>query len=90
MMTAVNESETRGGEVPTRKPQARNLPEVPKGTPESQYPRRMNCATAAQLLGISVSHLRHVTAADKCPAAIRHRRRVTYDRDLLLAWNVRA
>lgn len=70
-----------------RSRKARDVAQVPSGTPEGEYPRRMNCATAAQLLGISVSHLRRMTR--KCPAAIRYGHRVTYDRDLLLAWNPR-
>ncbi len=62
------------------------VPEVPKGTPVADYPQRMNCATAAQLISVSYSHLRHRTAAGKCPAAIHHGKRVTYDKDMLLAW----
>lgn len=61
-------------------------PEVPKGSPASAYPQRMNCATAAQLLGMSYSYLRKKTMVGLCPAVIRHGHRVTYDRDLLLAW----
>lgn len=65
---------------------AKEQPEVPVGTSEGNYPRRMNCATAAQLVGISVSYMRRLTSKGLCPAAIRFGHRVKYDRELLLAW----
>lgn len=71
---------------PTRAIARHEVPEVPKGTPVEGYPQRMNCATAAQLICISYSHMRHETAAGKCPAAIHYGKRVTYDKDLLLSW----
>jgi len=73
-------------EKPADPRRAKEVPEVPKGTPAAEYPQRMNCATAAQLIAISVSYLRHLTAAGKCPAALKFGKRRTYDRDLLLAW----
>lgn len=82
MMSAARD-ETKKKPEPRR---AKEVPEVAKGTREADYPRRMNCATAAQLLGISPSHLRHITSTGKCPAVVRHGKRVTYDRDLLLSW----
>lgn len=77
-------------EKDTRRRPPKDKAEVPKGTPEQEYPRRMLCATAAQLLNLSVSYIRHATAAGECPAAIRHGRKVTYDRELLLAWRTKA
>jgi len=81
MMSAARD-ESKAKRDPRR---AKEVPEVPKGTREADYPRRMNNATAAQLLNISPSHLRHL-AARGCPAAIRYGKRTVYDKDLLLAW----
>lgn len=78
-------SSEKGKQAAVRR--AKEIPEVPRGTPETGYPRRMNCATAAQLIGLSVSYMRHLTADGRCPAVYRHGKRVTYDRDLLLSWN---
>lgn len=83
MMSAATKSKEQAGRDARR---AKEIPEVPKDTPEAGYPRRMNCATAAQLINVSVSYLRHQTADGKCPAVVRHGKRVTYDRDLLLSW----
>lgn len=64
-------------------------PAVPVATPKEAYPQRMDCATAAQLLGISVSTLRKATAKRILPpgAIVQHGHRVTYDKDALLRWN---
>lgn len=80
MSAARDETKTKPG-----RRKAREVPEVPKGTRETDYPRRMNNATAAQLLNISPSHLRHLVAKG-CPAALPFGKRRVFDRDLLLAW----
>lgn len=73
-----------------RKPKrARRVgPAVPVGTPKEGYPQRMDCATGAQLVGVSESTLRKATAKGLVPddAIVRRGTRVTYDKDGLLRW----
>ena len=75
MMTAVEKKQAK--------------PAVPLATPKENYPPRMDCATAAQLINVSPSYLRKCTAKGLLPAGVvvRHGHRVTYDRDALLRWN---
>jgi hypothetical protein len=87
MMVAGETEQVEPGEGERRKPATGAA--VPVGTPKDGYPQRMDCATAAQFVGVSSSTLRKATAKGLLPmgAVIRHGSRVTYDKDALLRWH---
>lgn len=89
VMAPTGTEEDGAERVSKRKAWKPPAPAVPRGTPANLYPQRCDRSTAAQLLDISYPHMVRLTDSGEIPekAIYRYGRRITYDRDALLAWH---